>query len=300
MLAIDRTHHRAIPLFRNNLNKIVQRLLLCLALTALHAAATAQQRIITAGSSSSEIICALGLCNRMVATDRTSLFPASLQELPSIGYRNGINAEGILSQRPDLVIIERGYVKEDVIAQLQSAGVKLLIVNTNQHVEATKARIRAIAAGVNKQKEGEELISKIEGQLAWVAKKVNSTSARPKVLCVMARGTGNMMVGGSNSAFGIVPLAGAVNAVPHIDGFKPLNAEALIQANPDYILFFTSGLESIGGLEGALTIPGVAQTTAGKKKQIIHMEGILLTNWGPRVAEAIEQLFYLTHPEAKN
>jgi iron complex transport system substrate-binding protein len=257
------------------------------------------QRIITAGSSSSEIICALGACDKIVATDRTSLYPEKLQSLPSIGYRTGINAEGIISQSPDLVIFEKGYVKEDVISQLTSTGIKVTVVDPEQNFESTKARIRTLSELLNKKQEGEILIQKIEADLALVKKKVEANTARPKVLCVYARGTGAMQVAGANTSFGLLSLAGAVNAVPDIEGYKPLNAESLIQANPDYILFFTSGLESIGGAEGALKITGVEQTTAGKKKQIIHMDGILLTNWGPRVAQAAEELFYLTHPEAK-
>lgn len=256
-------------------------------------------RIITAGSSSSEIVCALGFCDKIVATDRTSLYPEKLQALPSIGYRSGVNAEGIVSLTPDLVIIEKGYVKEDVIAQIQSTGIKVVAVDHEATFESTKIRIRSIAEAVNKKTEGEALITKIEQQLTEVAKKVTNNPSRPTVLCVYARGAGSMQVAGKNTSFGLLPLAGTVNAVPDIDGYKPLNAESLIQANPDYILFFTSGLESIGGIEGALKITGVEQTTAGKKKQMIHMDGILLTNWGPRVAQAAEELFYLTHPEAK-
>lgn len=256
-------------------------------------------RIITAGSSSTEIVCQLGLCEAIIATDRTSLYPPKMQSLPSIGYRNTIGAEGIIALQPHLIIIEKDYVKDDVVSQLKATGIKVLVVEHDQNIESTKARIRAIAGAVNKGREGEALISKIETGLAAIGKRVSATQSRPKVLCVFARGTGAMQVAGQNTSFGILPVAGCENVLNEVDGYKPFNTESLIQANPDYILFFTSGLESIGGMEGALKIMGVDQTTAGKKKQIIHMDGILLTNWGPRVAEAVEELFYLTHPEAK-
>ncbi|MFP4093142.1 MAG: hemin ABC transporter substrate-binding protein [Cyclobacteriaceae bacterium] len=260
--------------------------------------AIAQDRIVTAGSSSSEIVCALGYCDKIVSTDRTSVYPAELQKLPSIGYRNSIGAEGIIAQRPDLVILEEEYVKEALIEQLESTGIRTLVVTQEYTWESTQERIRAIAETIGEAKAGEALIEKITAELSELEKLVASTDARPTVLPVYARGAGNLQVGGSNSAFSLLELAGTKNAVPEIEGFKPLNSESLIKANPDYILFFTSGLESIGGVDGALEISGVAQTTAGKKKQIIAMDGVKLTNWGPRVAEAARELFFLTHPEA--
>jgi iron complex transport system substrate-binding protein len=261
--------------------------------------ATAQQRVITAGSSSTEIVCELGLCDKIVGTDHTSLYPEKVQSLPSIGYRSSIGAEGIISLQPDLIILEKEYVKEDVVSQLKSTGIQVLVVEHGQNFESTKTRIRSIAAALGKVKEGEVLISKTEDALRNIQKKVSATSSRPKVLCVYARGAGAMQVAGKNTSFGILPLAGVQNAMADLDGYKPLNIESLIQANPDYILFFTTGVESIGGIDGALKIAGVEQTTAGKKKHIIDMDGILLTNWGPRIALAVEQLFYLTHPEVK-
>jgi len=258
----------------------------------------AQDRIVTAGSSTSEIVCALGYCDNIISTDRTSVYPAQLQALPSIGYRNSIGAEGIIAQRPDLVILEEEYVKEALIEQLESTGIKILTVAQERSWESTQERITAIAEALKNKEAGEKLISRVESELDEVKKLVASTDARPKVLAVYARGAGNLQVGGSNSAFSLLELAGVQNAVPGINGFKPLNTESLIKANPDYILFFSSGLKSIGGVEGALEITGVAQTTAGEKRQIIAMDGVKLTNWGPRVAEAARELFFLTHPEA--
>lgn len=260
-------------------------------------AARGQQRIVTAGSAPSEIVCALGLCDNIVATDQTSVYPESLQALPTIGYRTGIGAEGILSQNPDLVIFEKEYVKEELISQLRSTGIRLVLIEQKRTFESTQESIETIAAALGKEKEGELLVEKIRGELAALQQKVSASSERPKVLCVYARGQGSMQVAGRNSAFTLLELAGTQNAVPEIEGYKPLNAESLIQANPDYILFFNSGLESIGGLEEALKISGVSQTIAGKKRQIIAMDGVLLTSWGPRVALAASELFSLTHPE---
>ena len=257
-----------------------------------------QARIVTAGSSSTEIVCALGLCDKIVATDRTSLYPEKMQSLPSIGYRSGIGAEGIISMKPNLVIFENEYVKDEVVTQLKSTGIRTLLVEHEQNFESTTARIRRIAAELGKKAEGEALINKIRAEMDEVKAKVDATTSRPRVLCVFNRGTGTMMVAGKNTSFGLVPMAGVVNVMDDVDGYKPLNIEALIKANPDYILFFSSGLESIGGVDGALKITGVNQTTAGKKRQIIAVDGLMLTNWGPRLAEAALELFHLTHPEA--
>lgn len=256
------------------------------------------QRIITAGSSNTEIVCALGLCDNIVATDRTSLYPVKMQSLPSIGYRTTISAEGILSLNPDVVILEKDYVKESVIEQLKGAGQKVLILETTYNLDNTKDRIQQVATTLKREKEGEALVTSLMTDLKTLQDRVAATPDQPKVLCVYNRGAGNMQVAGKNTGFTVISLAGTKNAVPEIDGFKPLNAESLIAANPDYILFFESGIQSLGGIEGALKIPGVAQTTAGKKRQILAIDGVKLTNWGPRVIEVANQIFELTHPEA--
>ncbi|UZR99464.1 heme/hemin ABC transporter substrate-binding protein [Chondrinema litorale] len=257
----------------------------------------AQDRIITAGSANSEIVCELGLCDKIIATDRTSLYPSKLTSLPSIGYRSSISAEGIISQKPDLVIFEKDYVKDELITQIKSTGIKTLVLEREGNFESTKNRIRAIATALDKEKEGEALITKIETELDIVKQKVNASQARPTILCVYARGMGTMQVAGAiDTDFEILEIAGAKNALPEVSGYKPLNAEALIQTNPDYILFFESGLASVGGIDKVLEVTGVAQTTAGKKRQIIAIDGIKLTNWGPRIAEAAQELFQLTHP----
>ena len=274
--------------------KNIRGVLFILALTTLSIESVAQ-RIITAGSSSTEIVCRLGLCDSIVATDRTSLYPPQMQSLPSIGYRSSITAEGIISLNPEILILQKGYVSDVILEQVKNAGQKVLVVENNSNLEDTKLRITQIAQALDKVKEGKDLIAEMEKDLAQLKRKVEATSERPTVLCVYARGAGNMSVAGTGTGFMLIELAGTKNAVPEIEGYKPLNAEALINANPDYLLFFESGLAGLGGIDGVIKIPGVAQTTAGKKRQIISIDGVKLTNWGPRLVEAANEIFEKTH-----
>lgn len=258
------------------------------------------QRIITAGSAITETVCALGDCDKIVASDRTSLYPPQIQALPSIGYRTSIHAEGIIGLKPTLVIAEKDYVEESVLNQIRASGITIIIIDRNYSLEGTKSLIREIAQHLNKKAEGEKLIAGIDAQIAEAAALVKKSKATPRVLCVYNRGTASFDAAGTKSFSDILPYVGAKNAISGVNGYKPLNAEALISSDPEYMLFFESGLKSIGGVDGVLAVPGVAQTKAGKSKQIIAMDGIKLSNFGPRFGEAVKELTLLLHPDIKS
>lgn len=259
----------------------------------------AQERIITAGSALTETVCALGDCDKIIAADRTSLYPAHIQQLPSIGYRTGISAEGIISLKPTMFIAEKDYIDDAVLTQLKSTKIKLVIVEREENWDDTKKFIRQIATALNKTESGEKLIADNETQLAEAANLLKRATVKPRLLCVYNRGMSTVSTAGKNTFGEIAQYIGAINVFGDEEGYKPLNAEALLAANPDYILMLSSGFESIGGLEGALKIPGVAQTTAGKKRQVAAVDALRLTNFGPRFGETVKELVLLLHPELK-
>lgn len=261
--------------------------------------ALAQQRIITAGSAITETVCALGDCDKIIASDRTSLYPEKIQKLPSIGYRSGITAEGIISLKPTLIIAEKNYVDDAVLSQLESTGIKLLVVVREYNFDDTKKFINQIAVVLGREAEAKKLISQNETSLAEVNAMLKTTASRPKVLCIYNRGTATVSMAGNGTFGDIIKYVGAENVFADTEGYKPLNTEALIASNPDYLVMVSTGFESLGGLEGVLKVPGILQTTAGKKKQIVSVESLQLTNFGPRFGETVKQLVQLIHPELK-
>jgi iron complex transport system substrate-binding protein len=253
------------------------------------------QRIITAGSAITETVCALGDCAKIVASDRTSLYPAEIQKLPSIGYRNSINAEGIISLKPTLFIAEADYVKPEVIEQIKSAGIQVVTINRTFSFEGTKDLIQKIATVLNRNAEGIKLIAKIDTELNDAKKLSAQSIAPPRVLCVFNRDKVSLSIAGTNTFSEILKYVGAVPAVTGVEGYKLLSTETLITSKADYLLMFENGVQALGGVEGVLAIPGVQQLPAGKKKQIISMEGIKLSNFGPRLGEAVKELALQLH-----
>lgn len=69
----------------------------------------------------------------------------------------------------------------------------------------------------------------------------------------------------------MIVAANAIDAGTYsgVSGSAPLTAEALVTAAPDVILTTTSGLQVVGGLDGLLKLPGVAQTAAGTQRWVV-------------------------------
>lgn len=70
-----------------------------------------------------------------------------------------------------------------------------------------------------------------------------------------------------------------------------MTAESVVAAQPDVLVVFKRGLESVGGLEGLLKLPGIAQTPAGQNRRVVAMDDLYLGSFGPRAGRAALDLF---------
>jgi iron complex transport system substrate-binding protein len=250
----------------------------------------ANQKIISLNGTVSEILAGLGLEPNIIGTDVTSNYPESLKSKPKVGHNRNISAEGIIALQPDVVTGLTTEIKPELAAQLKTAGIKLVLFTQEFSADGTRKLIKDVAVSFGRQQQAAGMIKKLDADLA-AANKVNKTTTKPKILFIYARGTGTMMVAGDNTPLTkIIQLAGGQNAVTGFNDYKPLTSEALVAANPDVILLFSSGMESLGGAAGLLNVQGVSQTNAGKNKKFITMDGELLTGFGPRLGQAVAQL----------
>jgi iron complex transport system substrate-binding protein len=252
------------------------------------ASASAPLRIVSANGTLSEILVGLGLEKYLVGVDVTSTYPASLDKIPKIGHNRSIAAEGILALNPDVIIYtNQSMLSPAVVKQLNSSGKKVVEFKHEYSKEGAVKLIREVGAYFNAKPQAEKMVQSLQADLAKIAP--NTTPK--KLLFIYARGTGTLMVSGTGTSVDkMFALAGHKNAAQGFTEFKPLTAESLVAANPDVLVLFSSGLESLEGMNGLAKVPGVANTNAGKNKKVITMDGQLLTGFGPRLGKAALEL----------
>ncbi len=279
------------------MNLTLALLVLCSSLSV--AASEKWQRLLTIGGTNSEIVCALGLCSDIVATDSSSRYPAELGQLPQIGYARSIGVEGVLAQNPDLIILSEEAGPKSALAQLRSSSKKILELPSQPTLQSAQDRILKISQTLGRETQGRALLSQMDAALELLEKEKKGLSARPKVLFVYARGSRSLLIAGENTAADfMIGLAGGENAVKGFREFKTLTPEAVIAAAPDTILMASGGLQSLGGPESVWTLPGLKHTPAFATKKLIVMDDLFLLGMGPRLGTAALELLEKLQAEA--
>lgn len=258
-------------------------------------------RLVTLGGPVTEIIFALGAGDKVVGVDTSSVYPEQATQLPQVGYQRQLAAEGVLALNPTLILATTEAGPPEAVAQLKDSGVTVLILAAEESVEGAKAKIRGLAQALSTEAKGEDLIQKLEADLAEAEQLQRQVSSKPKVMFIYARGPGAVNVAGLDTAAdAMIRLAGGVNVAQDYVGYKPLTAEAAVAAAPDVLLLLSRGLESLGGKEELLQQPGLAQTPAGQNGRVLAMDDLYLLGFGPRLGQAVLELTHELHPEVGN
>ncbi|MEN0005294.1 MAG: helical backbone metal receptor [Bacteroidota bacterium] len=254
-------------------------------------------RIVSLSGAITETLFALDLGDKVVGIDVTSTYPAeALKDLAPLGHVSRLNVEALLALQPDLVLVEESQNEQPTLEPIRAAGIPVKVVADGHTLERPLAVMDSIGGLFGKATM--EKLTKVKAdykaqvaQVEAILSKDQADTEQQKVLFIYARGQGSMMVAGTGTpAESIIELAGAKNAVSSFEGFKALSPESLIEAQPDVLLLFESGLKSLGGVEGLLKVPGLAETPAGRNKHIIAMDGLYLLGFTPRAPQAALEL----------
>ncbi|MEX0812716.1 MAG: ABC transporter substrate-binding protein [Chitinophagales bacterium] len=247
----------------------------------------ADTRIVSLNGTFTELLSALGFEENIVGVDVTSTYPESIASVQKLGHVTGIKAEGLAALNPDMVFVRKEELKPDLKNQIEELGIELIALEQEFTAEGTQNLIREVSSILGKSEKGESLIKEMNAELS----KVEPLENAPTVLFIYARGPGTLLVAGRKTPLqSIIHLAGGKNISAYFEDFKPLTSEALVGSNPDAILLFSSGKESLEQSIGLLAVPGVAETNAGKNKNFINMNGLLLSGFGPRLGQATYEL----------
>lgn len=256
------------------------------------------ERIVAIGGAVTEMVDLLGRMDRVVAVDSTSTYPQAAEALPDVGYMRQLAAEPMLAFEPDLVLAVADAGPPVVFEQLSEAGVEVARIPDEPTPDGVLDKVTAVARALGVPERGRREAERLEREFAAVRARVGATQRQPRVLVLIAAGPGNIMAAGRDtSAAGILQLAGGRNAIESYSGFRPLSAEAVIEAAPDWILLTRTARDGLGGESGLRERPALGATPAARNGRIVTMDGLLLLGFGPRTPRAASRLAARLHPD---
>lgn len=238
-------------------------------------------RVVALANGSAEIIASLGhldiLIGRDIASDVTSLESV---EVVTSGHQ--IVAEKILSLKPDLVLIDASSGPSSALTVIAGAGIRIAKISEAWTLNDINRKVSEIAKAIGVIDDGKSLIAALEG----------STSAMKQIspgktiaFLYLRGGSAIYLIGGQGSGTdSLISAIGGIDAGAQkfATPFTPMTAEAIATLNPDVLLVMSKGLESVGGVDGLVELPGIAQTKAGKNRAIVAVDDSLLLSFGPR------------------
>lgn len=241
-----------------------------LLVSALPAGAAPANRIAVLDPGHAEILMALGLGRALVLVPED---PALAGRIPGAErYHRMPSAEGLLAQRPDLLIGGNPARDRALMTQADRLGIDSVMI---PRTLPAPARIGRIAARVGREARGREIVAGIKADYA-AAQEVVDGAAPVRVLHVSSSGAGSSGAvtgaGAGTSADGLIRRAGGVNvgAEAGLERYQSLSAEGVIAMAPEAVLVSRRELAALGGRSGIWErVPGLVHTPAARDRRLI-------------------------------
>ncbi|MEN2984800.1 MAG: cobalamin-binding protein [Dictyoglomaceae bacterium] len=250
------------------------------------------RRIISLAPSSTEILFALNLNDKIVGVTDFCDYPKEAQNKERVGGFSNPNIEKIVSLNPDLVILYKSFPKE-IFNQLTQ-----LLPNTNfvvldpKNFEDVLNNILLLGKITNKEKQAQYIYSNIVRRLKTIERKLIPFRGKINVLFLLWN---DPFISCSPSTF-VGDLLKKLKVKNIVEKDTPeypvLSVEYIIQKNPDIIII---GEMSGISIESIIKKPEFSNISAVKNKKIFYINDDLVFRPGPRLIEGLETLYKIIY-----
>ena len=262
---------------------------------------TAPERIVSLAPSSTEIVCALGACGRLVGVTDFDDYPAHVDEIADVVIQAQVDLERVVAAEPDLVLAAGNEITPAaVIEQLEELGLVVLVLYP-ESLDEVYADITLLGTALDASAEADALVSDMEERVQVVVDAVAGAEA-PRTLYEVFHGEGTTYTAGDGSFLAsLVELAGGAPITG--DGQGLIAAEDLVAADPELIVLGTASYDpSMADEDAALAAvaarAGWGDLAAVRDGRVVpYADDIVTTRPGPRIVDGLEALARAIHPD---
>jgi len=191
------------------------------------------RRIVSVLPSITETVCALDACDRLVATDRFSNWPAQVRTLPKVADLDDLDFERLVRLRPDLVLLSRSQRVSDRLEQL---GIVNASLDTDSYASIDR-NIARVGEMLHARVQAQRLIERIDREIERIgaAAQAREQGHPPSVYFEV---DSTPYAASAESFIGeLLRRLGARNIVEGgLGPFPKLNPEYVVRRDPDIIM----------------------------------------------------------------
>lgn len=289
-------------------------------------------RIASTLASGTEIACALGLAEHIVAISHECDYPTEISNRPrvtktrinadaasktiddevrALASSNGsiyeVDAALLASLKPDVIIVQKqcevcAVSPDDIVRAAKSqpalATARVVALNPGS-LDGILDDVRAVAGATGSTAAGEQLIGSMRSRMDSVRTRAAAARSRPRVMCI--EWIEPMMLGGNWMPTLIEYAGGSCHLVRAGEKSIEVDHDAMLEFDPEVVVVMPCGFDLKRTLREAHDLksyPGWYDMTAFKARRIYAVDGNAYFNRsGPRIVDSLEILAGLVHPE---
>lgn len=255
-------------------------------------------KIVSLAPSISEMVCAAGVCDKLVAVDAYSNYPESLVDLEQVGNFSGeLDLETILSLEPDLILAAEITAPEQV-KSLEDLGIPVYQFKNPTDLDSMSDYFAEFGEVLDEEETMETAAADFAARLDAVRETLKDAEPIRVFYEIDASDPASPWTTGAGTFIdSLITLAGGANIAASQDGdWLQVSVEFLLESDPEMIVLADANYgvtaEAVGAREGWGKITAV---TAGA---ILPLDSDIASRPGPRMADAVEIMAEFFHPDA--
>lgn len=252
------------------------------------------QSIISLAPSTTEIIYAIGLGDKLIGRTDYCNFPAEVENVESVGTLREPNIESIIALNPDLIVAST-IIDEEVVAKFEEVGINVVILIAQETFDGVYSILNQAGDIFNVTEKATSVIESMKEEVSSTMSIVAGVDKKSVYYVVGFGEYGDYTATGDTFIHEMLEMAGGSNIAADATGWS-YNIESIIEKDPE-IIICSENWDTKTLLE---TTEGYMELSAAKEGRIMEINQDLLSRQGPRLAEALTAVAKLLHPELFN
>jgi len=251
--------------------------------------AKSPERIVSLAPSTTEILFAAGLGEKIVGVTNFCDHPEEAKLKPKIGGMSNPSLEKVVSLQPDIVVMTTDGNPREFELKLRSLNIKTFVFESLTIAELPEG-IRKMGAALDEREKFNALASEIEQTMNNL--KVHGTAHRKKALFIVWPEP-LIVAGQRTAADDAIKLLGGVNiAADALGRYPKYSIEEIFHQSPD-IIFVGKGMSGKGSEDMRKITSGLLARLAALpavKNNRVYFVSDSLFRLGPRIIDGIKEL----------